>query len=153
MQSVITSVIGVGMEMVEQIILAMGLFINAILDIKKRQISVLVVLLMAIFEIGYKFYYDLILFPECILSIIPGLIMIIISFFSEQSIGYGDGLLVMCLGLYMMVEQILFIGIISVTIAGVFAIILVIFGHKKKNYEIPFVPFMVIGYGMMKGMI
>ena len=82
------------MEMVEQIILAMGLFINAILDIKKRQISVLVVLLMAIFEIGYKFYYDLILFPECILSIIPGLIMIIISFFSDQSIGYGDGLLV-----------------------------------------------------------
>lgn len=141
------------MEMVEQIILAMGLFINAILDIKKRQISVLVVLLMAIFEIGYKFYYDLILFPECILSIIPGLIMIIIAFFSDQSIGYGDGLLVMCLGLYMMVEQILFIGIISVTIAGVFAIILVIFGHKKKNYEIPFVPFMVIGYGMMKGMI
>ena len=153
MQSVITSVIGVGMEIVEQIILAIGLFINAILDIKKREVSVLVVLLMAIFEVGYKFYYDLILFPKCILSIIPGLVMIIISFFSDQSIGYGDGLLVMCLGLYMMVDQILFMGIISVTIAGVFAIILVIFGHKKKNYEIPFVPFMVIGYGMMKGMI
>ena len=141
------------MEYIKEVILVSGLFVNSIIDIKKKKISVAVIILMAIGAICIDIYYENFSIIENVFSFVPGVILLIVSAMSNQSIGYGDGLLILCMGLFICMENIFFVCMIAVSIAGIVAMILVLICNKKRNYEIPLVPFIFLGYGLMRGMI
>jgi prepilin signal peptidase PulO-like enzyme (type II secretory pathway) len=62
-----------------------------------------------------------------------------------QKVGYGDGLLLLALGCYLVWEDMLLMCMAAVFCGGIWGLVLMIFFHKNKDYEIPFVPFLFLG--------
>lgn len=68
-----------------------------------------------------------------------GILLLLFSYVTREQIGYGDGFLVLALGMWMNMEQLcnmLFIAVIVSFLAAVC--------FRKR--ELPFVPFLTIGY-------
>lgn len=82
------------------------------------------------------------------IRLLPGFMLLLIGFLTRQSIGYGDGMVVLIMGMLLGVHQcliILFIGVILSSLVSIFILIL-----KKGNYrtKLPFVPFLLVAWGV-----
>ena len=126
-----------------ELVLVCGLIINSGLDLWKRQISVVSVIVLAVAGL-------LTINTEwSVHSLIPGLLFLIIGRITHEAVGYGDGLIIILMGMYMDLWRLLFCLFISAMIAGVFAFILLVIKKDRKK-EIPFVPFLLLGYLCME---
>lgn len=86
-----------------------------------------------------------------IIAMLPGMILLIVSMITKQQIGYGDGMIILIMGLYIDIDDILSIVLSSFLLSSIAAIILMMVFKKKKNFEMAFSPFLLIGYGLVKG--
>ena len=86
-----------------------------------------------------------------IIAMLPGMILLIVSMITKQQIGYGDGMIILIMGLYIDIDDILSIVLSSFFVSSIAAIILMTVFKKKKNFEMAFSPFLLIGYGLVKG--
>lgn len=81
-----------------------------------------------------------------ILSLIPGILCLLCGRISKEAIGYGDGIVICVLGMYYTLEELLVIGAVSISAAGIYGLVLLVLFHKDVRYEIPFVPFLLFGW-------
>lgn len=82
------------------------------------------------------------------LGIIPGLAAILLAYLTDENIGYGDGLLIISLGIALGFKNTFFVCCIAFVLSGTVALIL-IFKKKSGQYTLPFVPFIFISYILM----
>lgn len=85
-------------------------------------------------------------FTMLILGVIPGFVFFLFSFVSHGSIGLGDGILLMALGIYLGAATIVRVIFYSVFISAFCALFLYFGKNKGKDYEMPFVPFIFIAF-------
>lgn len=78
----------------------------------------------------------------------PGALMLGFSWLTKEVIGYGDGIVLMVMGIYLTISQLLSIGMMAFCVAGVVALLLLVLFKKNGSYRIPFVPFLAISYGI-----
>ncbi len=125
-----------------------GLGCISIEDMRKREISTLSLLLLG----GLGVFLSLLGGEWKDISVLcrflPGLIFLGLGKISRESIGYGDGFVILCLGSYLTVTQLLGACMTAVTLAGVAALFLMILLHRGRRTQIPFVPFLFIGCGI-----
>ena len=78
-------------------------------------------------------------------GLIPGICLLIVSFFRKDSIGKGDGIAVLILGLLLGAERVCLLVFLSLFSASLWSIILL--GRKKAAFDtrIPFFPFLAFG--------
>lgn len=88
-------------------------------------------------------------FTDIIFSCMPGLVLVVLSILSDGKIGVGDGLLIACLGPGLGLERIAYVLMGALLAVSVFGGILLISRRGRKNTEIPFVPFITVGLGVM----
>ena len=88
-------------------------------------------------------------------GLLPGIFLLILARITREAVGYGDGLVLLFIGLSLGFWEcigIFFAGLLGVFLAAVLALLL--FG-RKKGLEIPFIPFLFTGlaggYFWMKG--
>lgn len=86
------------------------------------------------------------------LGLLPGIFMLILAWSTRESIGYGDGLVILCMGCFYALGEMMAIVMIAITIAGIAALGLLIFGHKNRKSEFPFVPFLLGAHLVMWGL-
>lgn len=83
-------------------------------------------------------------------GIIPGIILLILGFLTRGAIGYGDGFLVICLGIMLGLRETLFICHIAFFISAMAALCVMLLGKKGNRFftkrSLPFIPFLLIGY-------
>ena len=85
-------------------------------------------------------------FIMLLFGIAPGVAVFLYSGLSRGSIGQGDGILLMALGIYLGAAAAVRIFLYAVFISAFYAIYLY-FGKKKgKEYEMPFVPFLLVAF-------
>lgn len=80
------------------------------------------------------------------LALIPGLLCLFIGFCTRQAVGYGDGILLCALAMLYTLEEILYIFIMAVCSAGIAGLFLLVIFRKNGKFEIPFVPFLFVGW-------
>ena len=80
------------------------------------------------------------------MALIPGIICLFLGFCTRQAVGYGDGILLCALAMLYKLEDLLYILMIAILFAGVIGLCLLVFLKKKGTYEIPFVPFLFVGW-------
>ena len=83
-----------------------------------------------------------------LVACVPGILGLVFSWLTKEVVGYGDGIVLMILGMYLSLERLIFIGMIAFEIAGVVALVLLVIFRKKGSYRIPFVPFLCLAYGV-----
>lgn len=137
------------------------LIICSYTDLKERGISIRVLtafltvssgLIFTAYIYGNRFerLNDLMLYDlsreNIIMSLVPGLILLLISFFTKEAIGRGDVYVICLLGLMIgfdMIFRVLFISMIICAVVGL--ICMALKGMKKKD-TLPFIPFLLGAY-------
>lgn len=112
-------------------------------DIKIKKIRLVVVNAFAIFGVILHLIYQRISWIDMIFGALIGVILLIISYFTKEKIGYGDGLIFVATGIYLGFWNNLILLWLSTTLAGIYGLILMVFKKKKKESEIPLVPFIL----------
>lgn len=125
-----------------------GLFIlaNAISDIKTKHIAAEPTIMFLATGLCINMIYSPQKWWFYLICLIPGIMMLVFSFISNEKIGFGDSLILLALGQFLELKgtfEMMFFGLIF---ASIFGTILILFLKKNKDAEIPFVPFLFLGY-------
>lgn len=133
-----------------------GIFlaIASYMDIKYREISILLCIIFMVMGLGMGI-------AECIckagdikqiiISAIPGVIMLFISKVTNQGIGMGDGAVAIAVGVLLGYEKTVLALLAGFMIAGVISIILLVFKKAAKSYELPFIPLLSVAVVLVTG--
>ena len=82
---------------------------------------------------------------EIIAGMIPGIFCLILSFFTKQSLGYGDSILIVLCGLSLGFQMCFSLTLTAFFWSGIWALLIWRMGKADRKGEIPFVPFLLLG--------
>ena len=139
------------MYKIVHICLIIILGVICVFDIKRKKIPVYMLIVLAAAGIISNFTVGEFDIEKRIIAMLPGMILLIVSMITKQQIGYGDGMIILIMGLYIDIDDILSIVLSSFLLSSIAAIILMTVFKKKKNFEMAFSPFLLIGFGLVKG--
>lgn len=139
------------MYKIVHICLIIILGVICVFDIERKKIPVYMLIVLAAAGIISNFTVGEFDIEKRIIAMLPGMILLIVSMITKQQIGYGDGMIILIMGLYIDIDDILSIVLSSFLLSSIAAIILMTVFKKKKNFEMAFSPFLLIGYGLVKG--
>ena len=85
------------------------------------------------------------LLEKVIFGLIPGLLFLFLAKASKEAVGYGDGIILLFIGISIGFWQCL--GVLFTALLGIFlaAAMILILAGRKKNVRIPFLPFLLTG--------
>ena len=115
--------------------------INALRDLKSREIYVIPTVICMAAGIVYQVVYCGIQPPELIFMLSPGLMILGISFLTGGAIGRGDSILILAIGALTGGENTWLMLAIAMAMTAVCAAVLWI--KKSGVKELPFAPFML----------
>lgn len=115
-------------------------------DIKKHRITVWYLVLAASLGVGFRIYEKNLSWPEVLLGLLVGVGVLLLAIVSRERIGIGDGLLLMVTGIYLGGGGNLQLFMNGLLFAAMFSLAVLVFRKWKRNREIPFVPFLFLGY-------
>ena len=125
--------------------LLLGLLIpTTISDIKEKRIGVFWSITGCIAGIILKFCFgnDI---CTVLSGLIPGAILLVISFLSHRSVGEGDGLILMAIGCILGIRKGFAVIILALLISVPVSAFLLLIKKAGRETAIPFVPFLFLG--------
>ena len=133
-------------KIVIYIMIGISLLISAITDIKYRKIYISVVLSASITAVVLNIFAGNMDIYEILGIAATGLIFFGISFVSGGQLGAGDACIYILRGIGLGIVGNIYLIFISFIAAGLYASYLVLFKRKRRDYKIPLVPYIMIGY-------
>ena len=118
------------------------LTVLAVQDLKEKKVSTYKLFIFAVLAILYIDFTKQFSWSEILASMIPGSILLLLSLVTGESIGYGDGMAVIVLGLWTGGRFAFDVFCIGTLLSGICAVIYLIRGKKDT---IPLIPFLLIG--------
>lgn len=129
----------------EQIVYCEVLIFLALLsadDIREQKISVRKAGVGAVIAIISRIIMGRFLCMEIIFACLPGLFLLLLSVLTRESIGKGDGVIVVILGLWTDIWWVLVVLCLAIWMVGIFALVRLL---GKRKGPISFVPFLLFG--------
>lgn len=118
---------------------------NAWMDLKKRKISLAAAGLFA--GIGmFLSWRQGGLGWQYLASAGVGLLFLAVSLMTRGELGMGDGFLILALGTVLSLEELLTVVMLAMAGSAVCAGVLLLGFHRSRKTQIPFVPFLLLGY-------
>ena len=77
-------------------------------------------------------------------SVLPGVFMLFLAYFTKEQVGAGDGILLILIGLLTDFEQAVWVLCVGLFIQSLLAVFLIMIRRADKQCLIPFVPFMLV---------
>lgn len=127
------------------------LSICTIFDIKKKEIPLILAGAGIMAAVGFTIWQignGSILTAQAALSLLPGLFFLLTGWCTKEKVGYGDGVLLLIIGLMAGFYQCLIGLCISLLLSAFFGVLLLFLHKAQRNSRLPFVPFLTIGMGV-----
>ena len=134
------------MREIANVVILVFLVILAILDWRKKEIPVLLMLFMSVAVVAFTVFFRTESVRSCVAGAGVGLLLFLVSKCTKEAIGYGDSWLILLLGVYLgglRVVQIMFVASLLSAVCSLFYLWKC---HWKRSATIPFVPFLTIAY-------
>ena len=122
------------------------LSITAVDDIKSRQVRVLEIIFFGLIGIIFNMIRKPHSLPSVLGGVMVGTLVYIFSILSKEKIGRGDGLVLMAVGIYLGFADTLELLWVSTILAAIIGTIFVKKHKANMDIELPFVPFLLMGY-------
>ncbi len=131
------------------VILIIYLTVMSYTDIKTKTISLKISIIIAtifllIQIIIFKFHVKSVLL-WCLCGCVVGTTLLILAFITRENIGYGDGIVVLVIGLAIGLKSTFIVCTIGFLLSAIVACFFLI-RKKSKKTSMPFIPFIYIGY-------
>lgn len=136
--------------MIKNIVFAIGLGILGGEDLRTKNISMIIVGIWAVIGIIIQMLNEDLICINRLVAMIPGVFLYFFAKISGEKVGFGDAWTIIVMGIYMDIGDVLIVGVFSITISGIVALLLIVIWKKKRDYEIPFIPFLFAGYLMTR---
>ena len=127
------------------------LCICAVFDVRRKEIPVILIwigFIAAFFANVWGVMNGTVSFIEIGLCLVPGIFFSLIGLCTRENVGFGDGLILLVMGLFIGFYRCFFVLCISLIFSSVFALILLLLRRAGKESRIPFAPFLAIGMGV-----
>lgn len=133
-----------------EMLLFLFLAVCAVFDGLYRQIPLAVVWLGMLVAVCLQIYGAMgeTQIAAMVISLLPGLGFFLLSFFSGEKVGYGDGWALLMIGLFLGIYRCFMVLLVGLLAESAVAMILLAFGKIKRDREIPFLPFLLLGMGV-----
>lgn len=133
-----------------EIILFLFLAVCAVFDSMRKQIPLVVVWLGMLAAIclrinGITGEEGL---TAAALSLMPGMGFFLLGFLTREKVGYGDGWVLLMIGLFSGLFRCFLILLTGLLLESVVAVVLLAFKKIQRDKEIPFSPFLLLGMGV-----
>lgn len=119
------------------------LLVMSILDIRKRTVPVWLLVLGGILAAISVCQQNA--FLAMGMGMLPGIGLLLIAFLTKKA-GYGDGIVLVILGMVSGGGESLLIFSISLFLSAIFSMVLLVLRKAGRNTRIPFLPFLTIGW-------
>ena len=130
----------------EWIIAIAGMAVLAIIDIREKKVPILFLILFAVPALLCRMAEGG-EWTDILYSSIAGVFLLMVSFCTKESIGYGDGWTVLILGLLVGTEGCLVTVCIGLLLSACVSLILLMLHKVNGKSRLPFLPFLTIGLG------
>ena len=131
--------------MVKEMSILAFLVWNSLRDIRKREISLILTVAFGVWGLLGAWHSSQLCWTYFI-PILTGGLFIGLSFITGNKIGVGDGLLLTSLGTMLGGRRFLCTLCLAMLGCGLWSVLLLLLFQGKRNTEIPFVPFVLLGY-------
>lgn len=130
------------------IIVGLLLLVLGIQDLRKKQVSFSILLITWILGLGYTFFMDF-SWMDFLRNESLGVVLLLVGKLSQGGIGIGDGLLLLVTGLFLGWQKncCMFLG--GIILCGLVGMILLIGKKVRGKTALPFIPFLLVSYGVM----
>lgn len=125
-----------------------GLFLGlcSIKDLKHKEISVRVTAIFCVLGIIYRLSGGSAAVKQAVFGMILGAVVLGVGYLTSEAIGYGDGLAVGILGIWLGFWQTFEILFLALFLSACAAAIVIVIKRPGRKYRIPFVPFLLMGW-------
>ncbi len=79
--------------------------------------------------------------------LIPGTVFLMIAFMTKQAVGYGDGMIIILLGLSLGLIQCVSVVFTGLVLSSAVSVYILIFTRGNRQTRLPFVPFLLLAWG------
>lgn len=124
----------------------------AVFDIRHREIPLLLIIVGVMAALGIDIWWigeGAVTVVETGIALLPGVFFLLTSSFTREKVGYGDGLLLIILGLLLGAYRCFFILSIGLIFSAVISLFLLLLHRAGRHSRIPFAPFLVLGMGVV----
>ena len=124
----------------------------AVFDIRHREIPLPLILCGIAAAFGINIWWIMggtVTVLETGIALLPGVFFLLTSFFTREKVGYGDGLLLIILGLLLGVYRCFFILSIGLVFSAAVSLFLLLLHRAGRHSRIPFAPFLILGMGVV----
>lgn len=121
------------------------LVFNSWKDIRKKEVSLWTILMFAVIGVIRSACVEGINVRRLAAIGIGGMV-VVLSVLSKGEVGMGDGLLLMAMGTVLSAKQLLGTLLIGLFCCCIWGLILLFLPKTGRKTEIPFVPFLLLGY-------
>lgn len=128
------------------VLAAVFLGISARTDIRTREVSVKFCILCGTIGIGVQMWLGRMEMIQLAAGAAVGMILLGIGFLSREAIGYGDGIAVAVLGIWLGFAENLQTVLLAFVLSGVAGGILILTKRKSGKDSIPFIPFLLAAH-------
>lgn len=129
-----------------RILLFSMLLFSTWLDIQKRQVSIILLIIYAILGIVLYIFYEYISVLSLAGGIAVGIVMLMVSRLTKGGIGAGDGGVLCVTGIYLGFYKNIELFFLALVLAAFWSMMLVLLKRAGGKTQIPFVPFLTAAY-------
>lgn len=83
------------------------------------------------------------------LALLPGAGFFLLGFITREKVGYGDGWTLLMIGLFVGAYRCFLILLVGLMVESAVAMVLLAIRKVKRDREIPFLPFLLLGMGVV----
>lgn len=133
----------------EYLIAILFISVCAFFDIKRKEIPVLLIMIFGIVSIILVGISDNPDWMMILYSLIPGAALLTLSLCTRESIGYGDGFVVLVLGVLLGLSKCLSCVFLGFFLLSACSLLLLVLRKVNGKSRIPYMPFLAAGLGVV----
>lgn len=115
-------------------------------DCRNKKILLCPVFLFGIAGMLMHLYYRNMDIYSLLAGVLIGVFLLCVSKVTGGKIGAGDGLVLMVTGIYLGFENNTILFLHGLLFCGIWSLFLLVLKKKKRNDEVPFMPFLFLAY-------
>lgn len=127
-------------------IAAVLLILGSIRDIRKRSLPVWTLYAVEILVMIWGVWKQEVVWWEIAGGILIGAVFLGISKWTGEALGYADSGLILILGSYLGMWQLMILLLIAFSVAAFYAAMGMVIGNFYRKFSVPFIPFLTLGY-------
>lgn len=141
--------------MVIDILVLVFLLWESIEDIKSQKISLIFVLMFGVLALAVKIFMYEVSLAEMFNDVLIGMFCLCMARITGQAIGYGDGVVLIILGIFVGIRKTVITLFIAFGLMMIVAMVMLIRKGFRYNATMPFIPCIFLAYlgGVIAGCI